>query len=234
MPTVVVAALVAMAAVFGAYTVYGHFTREDPVDQVLIVDNSNSFADEVGRCPETMRSEVESAVDQLAVLRIGAFARRALSRPWAFTRDYAALKKKDKVTVNGLEDWKKRQIATAMGVLNKVAAQASHKGTALLEQLESLAQTPRDVESREFAITICGDGEIIDADVDVRKPFDQSKALRTWRNRLRPGLEGATVRIVGFGLGISADYSRRSRRFLIDLLGEAGVASPIAFERGVE
>jgi hypothetical protein len=214
---------VLLVCVWGGFTLAGELTAHEPVERVLAIDTSLSFQDEVESCPGALVGEVRRAIADLDEVKIASFDRIALGRPWAHERDYGALH--DGVEVADRDAWAVKERRAARAALDETAAQPPPKrGSVALELLERIAaEYDQSGAPGGLEIAICSDGEIVDEKVDVRRPFDQDRAVRTWAPRLRPGLEGARVTITGFGIGMTAEQTRRSRQFVTRLLGEVGV-----------
>jgi hypothetical protein len=228
--------VVAMALVYGIYQVVGRATDEPPTDHVLVLDGSASFATEVDSCPALLAPVAERAARRFDRLLIASFARDALGRPWSYEVDYQV--EYDKAHDEGdvefatRDEWAEDQAEIATAELVQAADRTTEYGSALLEQLERIAVEMKDRDDRMLAIAVCTDGEIVDEKVDVRKRFDQAQAIELWLPRL-DGLQGATVRFIGFGRGLKPDENRRSREFLNTLLDDAGVVD-VDFGPGAE
>jgi len=228
--------LLAMALIYGAYQAIGATTGDPPTNHVIVVDGSKSFATEVQECPGQLAPIVRDATSELGRLSIASFARGALGRPWSYDVDYRAEYDRDhdrgKVEFKTRDDWFDDRAAAAEAELDETVARSPEFGSVLLEQLERIALEMEDRGDRRLKIVICSDGEIVDEHVDIREDFDQQKAIDVWIPRLS-GLEGATVRVIGFGKGLKPEENRRSREFLTTLLDMAGV-STVEIEPGSE
>lgn len=229
------AAALTMAVVYGAYQAIGAATDEPPVDYVLVLDGSASFAEQVDTCPDELKTVAEQAVRSFDRLRIASFARDALGRPWLHDADYRQryddAREREEVEVATRDEWLDKQVAAAKATLRLAAEESTQFGSVLLQQLERIALAEQGRGDRELQIDICSDGEIVDEGVDVREEFDQQAALELWLPRLRAGLDGARVRVVGFGRDMKPEPIRRAREFFTTLMVQAGADEP-EFEAG--
>jgi len=228
--------LLAMALIFGAYQAVEIIWGEPPTDRVLAIDGSHSFRSEVETCPEQLEPFVEAAVNDLSRLYVTSFANDALGRPWAYEEDFEAAYDKahenDEVEQRTRGKWSDKHVTRVRATLHDIAEQAIQFDSVVLEQLERIGLALGDRGDRRLEVTFCSDGQIIDELVNVRRRFDQERAIHLWRPRLA-GLDGATVRIHGFGRGLPADQTRRARQFLMALLPQVGVEK-VDLDPGVE
>ncbi len=195
-------------------------------------DHSESFEDD-GSCAPALESIVRTAIEDRATLKLGSFDADARARRWLFTRDYAATF--EGVEVKDAPDRERRERAKALAALERADLIAGASGSRLLEALERVAKEieREDVDGSRVSIRACGDVQVIDEQVDVRRGRPSEPARELWAKRLE-GLEGAQVAFEGAGLDLAREELEVAEEFLDDVLEHRVGARITEFDAGSE